>query len=166
IIRRGFYYSTSIKELDVTHKNTLTNLITYINRTIYQKLKNDTLLIQVILKLFWCLSNNKYLIPILVEINFIQFILQWLDISITETKLYQREMIHIIRNLVQHEDGVQSLNQHQAINIINKFQNQEQIKTESELIVLGRMIWALLSTPEQIKNNQQRMNNVLDELMG
>ena len=49
-----------------------------------------------------------------------------------------------------------------AINVLKQVQNE----TEDSIInILCCMILALLSTPEQIKNDRKRMNNVLDHLL-
>jgi hypothetical protein len=54
------------------------------------------------------------------------------------------------------------LNSLGAINIIKKVQNHTE---NSEIKILCCMTLALLSTPEQIKNDRKHMNNALDQLL-
>lgn len=73
-----------------------------------------------------------------------------------------RPLISIIHNTSRHDDGINVLNSLGAISVIKKVQSRTE---NSEINILCCMILALLSTPEQIKNDRKRMNNALDQLL-
>ena len=54
------------------------------------------------------------------------------------------------------------MNSLDAISVIKKVQNETE---DSEINILSCMTLALLSTPEQIKNDRKHMNNALDQLL-
>ncbi|CAF1646945.1 unnamed protein product [Didymodactylos carnosus] len=68
-------------------------------------------------------------------------------------------LLNIIHNISRHDDGVDALNSFNAINVIKEYQSYNKDD------FLCSMILALLSTPEEIKNDRKRMNNVLDQLL-
>jgi hypothetical protein len=65
-----------------------------------------------------------------------------------------RPLISIVHNTSRHDDGINVLNSLGAISIIKKVQNWSK---DSEINILCCMILALLSTPEQIKNDRKHM---------
>ena len=74
----------------------------------------------------------------------------------------RESLINIIHNTSRHDDGINALNSLGAIDVIKKIQS---MTANSEIGMLCCMILALLSTPEQIKNDRKRMNNALDQLL-
>jgi hypothetical protein len=68
----------------------------------------------------------------------------------------------IIYNISRHDDGIKQLNVLNAAEVIKAFQS---INNHIELNIKCCMTLALLSTPEQIKKDRKRMNNVLDTLL-
>ncbi len=71
-------------------------------------------------------------------------------------------LISIIYNISRHDDGIKKLNALNAADVIKIFQDRDEY---IELNTKCCMTLALLSTPEQIKNDHKRMNNVLDTLL-
>lgn len=71
-------------------------------------------------------------------------------------------IISIINNISRHDDGIKQLNALNAVDIIKVFQSQTE---NHKLNTKCCMTLALLSTPEQIKNDRKRMNSVLDTLL-
>ncbi|CAF4257155.1 unnamed protein product, partial [Adineta steineri] len=70
--------------------------------------------------------------------------------------------VGVIYNISRHENGIQVLNSLDTTNKLKEFQKHHQ---NSDISVLCMMTMALLSTPEQIKNDRRRMNNILDQLL-
>ena len=68
----------------------------------------------------------------------------------------------MIYNISRHDDGVEVLNSLDTTKRVKEVQKRNQ---DSATNIICSMITALLSTPEQIKNERQRMNNILDQLL-
>ncbi|CAF2143870.1 unnamed protein product [Rotaria magnacalcarata] len=75
-------------------------------------------------------------------------------------------LIYIIYNISRHDDGIIDLNSHQAADLMKKWQKDSCFECQNNLKTLCQMTVALLSTPDQIKNDRKRINTVLDELLG
>ena len=73
-----------------------------------------------------------------------------------------KRLINITVNISRHDDGIDALNSLNAISIVQQIQSRVQ---DSKVNILCCMSLALLSTPEQIKNDRRRMNNALDQLL-
>jgi hypothetical protein len=71
-------------------------------------------------------------------------------------------LINIIYNISRHDDGIKQLNTLQAISLVKVFQSNNE---DTVLSTSCCMILALLSTPEEIKNDRKCMENVLDALL-
>ncbi|CAF3273591.1 unnamed protein product [Rotaria sp. Silwood2] len=84
-------------------------------------------------------------------------------------KIYAvRPLISIIHNISRHDDGISRLNSFDALNLIKKFKNDifdTYSSLKDEIIILSSMTLALLSTPEEIKKDRKRMNDILDQLL-
>ncbi len=72
------------------------------------------------------------------------------------------QLITIIYCISRHDDGVKQLNALNAIDLIEAFQSLEK---GGALGTKCWMILALLLTPEQIKNDSKRVNNIIDVLI-
>ncbi|CAM4775638.1 unnamed protein product [Rotaria magnacalcarata] len=124
-------------------------------------------------------ADRTILIPNLIEINCVENILQWLT-KLLEYKgqkpdCFQAQkdkrqaatpLIYIIYNISRHDDGIIDLNSHQAADLMKKWQKDSCFECQNNLKTLCQMTVALLSTPDQIKNDRKRINTVLDELLG
>jgi hypothetical protein len=68
----------------------------------------------------------------------------------------------VIYNISRHDDGIQVLN---FLDTTNKIKEVQTHNKDPTVNIVCSMILALLSTPEQIKNDRKRMNNILDQLL-
>ena len=75
-----------------------------------------------ILSFFWNLSDRTVLIPILIECDLPEHVLNWLFQSSVMIENSQRPFISIIHNIARHDNGADQLNQFNAIQFIQSYQ--------------------------------------------
>ncbi|CAM4887948.1 unnamed protein product [Rotaria socialis] len=129
--------------------------------------------------IFFCnYADKTILIPNLIEINCVENISQWL------TKLLEYEgqkpdcfqaqknkrqaatpLIYTMYNISRHDDGIIDLNSHQAADLMTKWHQDSCFECPNNVKIHCQMTLALLSTPDQIKNDRKRINHVLDILL-
>lgn len=135
-------------------------LINYTEKRIEQHSES---LIERILTFFWSISDRTCFVPLLIEIGLSKNIVHWLSSSITRTiSKYWMALISIIHNLSRHDEGVDTLNKYETIEIIKYFQYKY---INEEISLLISMILAQLSSPKQHKRDKKIMNNVLNQLL-
>jgi hypothetical protein len=71
-------------------------------------------------------------------------------------------IVGVIYNISRHDNGIQVLN---SLNTTDRIKEVQTHSTDPEINIICSMIIALLSTPDQIKNDRKRMNNILDQLL-
>lgn len=121
-------------------------------------------LMMSILNFFWILSDRPLCVPWLLEKNLTSLFLS----TITTRKYdidYVESMINILHNICRHDDGVEELNLFNALSTLNNLQLSPDADSNEQLKLILSMTIALISTPEQIKKNSYRMNQVLDKLL-
>ncbi|CAF1254727.1 unnamed protein product [Didymodactylos carnosus] len=116
------------------------------------------------LELIWNLTDETILIPKFTQTGYPQAVLKWVRIENLTSKLYI-SLLNIIHNLARHDDGADELSRYDGINILKMLQTKSIVQTDNEMSLLCSMSLALISTPEQIKNNNQFMNKILDQLL-
>ncbi len=117
-----------------------------------------------ILSLFWNLAYCTVVVPWLLDIGLIKNILEWLKITRISSSTIHR-IISIIHNITRHEDGVDEFKKFDGFLIVKSFQviRVNDIKTETNLVLL--MTTVFLSTPEQIRLDNKRINKTLNQLL-
>jgi hypothetical protein len=71
-------------------------------------------------------------------------------------------VVGTIYNISRHDNGIQVLN---SLDTTDRIKEVQTHNTDPEISIICSMIIALLSTPDQIKNDRKRMNNILDQLL-
>ncbi|CAF0830387.1 unnamed protein product [Adineta steineri] len=107
-------------------------------------------------------SNKTVLVPCLIKTDYPRVLLTWLNVISKELSRDAGPLVGVIYNISRHDNGVQVLNSLDTTNKLREFQKHHQ---NSDINILCMMTMALLSTPEQIKNDRRRMNNILDQLL-
>lgn len=74
----------------------------------------------------------------------------------------QEQIIITIYNISRHDDGAKHLNTLNASEIIRRFQNNDHDNNTTNNACIMALV--LLSTPEQIKNDDKYMDHILDAL--
>ncbi|CAF1586768.1 unnamed protein product [Rotaria sp. Silwood1] len=117
-----------------------------------------------ILSLMWNTTDRTILVPILLKCDLARKVVGWLSQSAKLTDSGRRPLISIVYNLARHDDGADELNKYGAIDMIKKFKNIKPEKKDTRIFTAS-MALALLSTPEELKQNKKGMNTVLDQLL-
>lgn len=140
-------------------ENELRSLST--NSSIEESLSEQT---DYTLDLFWNLSDQTIIVPWLLDVNMAEKGLEWLKIpNLSQDVLYK--VFHIIHNLSRHDEGAERLEKLNALQVIREFQNNPTVRTDDGITLLLSMIMALLSTPDQIRSDNKRMNKILNQLL-
>jgi hypothetical protein len=124
----------------------------------------DNQTMKLILSFLWNLSDRTVIVKWLLDIDFVKIILNCLktvDLS-TETT---RNIIGIIYNISRHDDGADELNKFDALRILKDTLNADAIKSDADHDLTLSMTVALLSTSEQIRSDNKRMNRILNQLL-
>ncbi|UJR07258.1 hypothetical protein I4U23_011546 [Adineta vaga] len=107
-------------------------------------------------------SNKTILVPCLIQTNYPESLLKWLKLISKEQLSDVERLVGTIYNISRHDNGVQVLN---SLNTTNQLKDFLVNHPDIELKIMCAMTTALLSTPEQIKTDRKRMNNILDQLL-
>ncbi|CAF2778304.1 unnamed protein product [Rotaria sp. Silwood2] len=108
-------------------------------------------------------SNKTVLVPYLIKTDYPRTLLKWLSSISNEGRSdHVGHVVGVIYNISRHDDGIQVLN---SLDTTNKIKEVQMHNKDPEINIMCSMIMALLSTPEQIKNDRKRMNNILDQLL-
>jgi len=120
-----------------------------------------------IISLIWNLSDRTILVPMLVNAGYASSLVQW--IKCREMKFRDDKLdapIHILHNIARHDKGIDELNAHNALEVI------EEIKLEStvcnnvdDMVVHIAMIRALLSDINQIKLDTAKYSNEVVQML-
>ncbi|CAF1438264.1 unnamed protein product [Adineta ricciae] len=117
-----------------------------------------------ILTFLWNLTDRIILIPILLRTNLAENTLKWIQQSDSLTEKSRRAFPSILQNIARHDQGAEKLNQFDAIEILKAYQQKNLEKSGSRKLLISMTI-ALLSTPEQLKDNKKGMNVALNQLL-
>jgi hypothetical protein len=117
-----------------------------------------------ILSFFLNISDRTVLVPWLLGIGLVKSMLECLKVKALPLSIVKK-LSHIIHNISRHEDGADELNKFNGLLILNDFQSRDaQILDDNSSLTISMAI-ALLSTPEQIRSDNKRMNKVLNQLL-
>ncbi|CAF3809620.1 unnamed protein product [Rotaria socialis] len=116
-----------------------------------------------ILSVLWNLLDRTVFVPTFLKCDLPKKVVLWLAQARMLLVESRQPLIHIALNISWHDEGADELNKYRAIAVIKQYQ-KKYIEDDSRLIVFG-MVLALLSTPEQLKNDAKDMKIVLDKLL-
>ncbi|CAM4762838.1 unnamed protein product [Rotaria magnacalcarata] len=117
-----------------------------------------------ILSLLWNLADRTVLVPKILKCGLSKRIVSWLGQASMINDTGRRPFISIAHNISRHDDGADELNQLGAIQIIKQYQNIKTGTVDSHNLI-AIMTLALLSTPDQIKQDKKGMNAALNQLL-
>jgi len=129
-----------------------------------QPIAYDNQTIEDTLSFLWNLADRTIVVQWFLGIDFVKVMLECLkrvDLS-SETA---RKIIGIIYNISRHDDGADELNQFDGPHILRDILNTDAIKADADNDLTLSMATALLSTSEQIRSDNKRMNKILNQLL-
>lgn len=116
-----------------------------------------------ILKFIWNLSDQSVVVPSLLRAGLGESIMEWwVNPKLTSSE--RRPMVSIIHNLSRHDEGADELNEHSALEILKRWQ-QEDSAGQWKVSLLMTMSLAHLSSPDQIKADPTGTKSILDQLL-
>ncbi|CAF3993925.1 unnamed protein product [Rotaria sordida] len=172
----NYIYSTSGNI--VFKKNDLQNLVSnmrllieYVDKNKQNSNETYIPIINSILIVFWTLADKTILVPTIIETKCPNYVLKWISMQDLSLDI-QRICMHILYNIARHDQGAETLNNANGINILKEFQQRvlqpnkdNNIELYRELRLFYCMTLSLLTEP---KENQEDLNNlrqILDQLM-
>lgn len=129
-----------------------------------QPIADDDQTMEYTLSFLWNLADRTIVMPWFLGIDFVKAMLECLkrvDLS-SETA---RKIIGIIYNISRHDDGADELNKLDGPHILRDILNTDAIKSDADNDLTLSMATALLSTSEQIRSDNKRMNKILNQLL-
>jgi len=117
-----------------------------------------------ILSFFWNLAYSTIIVSWLLGIGLIKSILECLKIAKLSSQTAHK-IIAIIHNISRHDDGADELRKFDGLSIIKGFQTIRMNDFNDQINLILSMTIALLSTPEQIRLDNKRMNKILNQLL-
>ncbi|CAF4907773.1 unnamed protein product [Rotaria sp. Silwood1] len=143
------------------HEHVLQSVLNYAN-TFFES-SNYSYLTIGMLGVLVNYSNKTVLVPCLIKTEYPRALLKWLrSVSNQDQSDYVKYVVGVIYNISRHDNGIQVLN---SLNTTDRIKEVQTYNKDPEINIICSMIMALLSTPEQIKNDRKRMNNILDQLL-
>jgi hypothetical protein len=114
-----------------------------------------------IISLIWNLSDRTILVPILLNAGYANSVVQW--IKNRENKFRDDKIdapIHILHNISRHDDGIDRLNTHDALKVIEEIKIESNIYDDADDMTIHiAMIRALLTDINQIKFDSMKYSN-------
>lgn len=125
--------------------------------------KNRSTLHERTLLFLWHLSDHTVVIPSLLRAGYGKCVIEWLNCPTLPDDI-RRPIVSIVHNIARHDEGADELNRYRAIDTINQMQQLDTVH-KSEMLLLNTMALALLSTPNQIKEDPTGTKCILDQLL-
>jgi hypothetical protein len=114
-----------------------------------------------IISLIWNLSDRTILVPILLNAGYANSVVQW--IKNRENKFRDDKIdapIHILHNISRHDDGIDRLNTHDALKVVEEIKIESNIYDDADDMTIHiAMIRALLTDINQIKFDSMKYSN-------
>jgi hypothetical protein len=98
------------------------------------------------------------------DTGFTETMLECLKIADLSSKT-ARKLIGIVHNISRHDDGADELRKFAGLSIIKNFQSMHKDDCVDEANLVASMAIALLSTTEEMRSDNKRMNRILNQLM-
>ena len=117
--------------------------------------------------LVWNLADRTNLVPILLQTGYAESVIKWVEQRKTKfPKQNGQAPIHILHNLLRHDDGIDKFNELNTKAIVGELETDPDLCAD-DLIIYVTMIRALLSDYEQIKAETDRYpSEHVDTLVG
>jgi hypothetical protein len=131
---------------------------------IEQPIDYDHQTIEDILLLLWNLTDRTIVVRWMLDTGFVETMLECLKIADLSSKT-ARKLIGIVHNISRHDDGVDELKKFDGLSIIKNFQSMHTDDCVDEANLVASMAIALLSTAEEIRSDNKRMNRILNQLL-
>jgi hypothetical protein len=131
---------------------------------IKQPVVHDKQTTDLILSLLWDLSDRTLLVPWLLSIGLVKTMLECLKITDTSSEI-ALQIINIIFNISRHDDGADELKKFDGLIILKNIQSNKAENLDHYSGLVTSMAIALLSTAEQIRSDNKRMNRILNQLL-
>jgi hypothetical protein len=119
---------------------------------------------EFILSFLWNLVDRTIILPWLLGIGLSKSMLKCLKITNLSSETV-RSIIPIIHNIARHDDGAEELRKLDGLSIIKDFRTFLVYDLDDQTNLVLSMAIALLSTSEQIRSDNKRMNKILNQLL-
>lgn len=113
----------------------------------------------------WNLTDQTMIIPSLVRAGLPESLVRWLSRAHELSTDICDNLVNIAHNIARHDEGNDALNQYNALKILKRVQTATGIKNSEDGTLTAAMTLALLSTPEQIRNDPTNWKDILDQLL-
>jgi len=119
-----------------------------------------------ILLFLWNLTDQTIVIPSLVRAGLPENLVRWLSRAHELSTDICDQLVNIAHNIARHDEGNDALNQYNALKILKRAQTAPGVKNSEDGLLTAAMALALLSTPEQIiQNDPTDWKDILDQLL-
>ncbi|UJR31507.1 hypothetical protein I4U23_018996 [Adineta vaga] len=119
------------------------------------------------LSLIWNLSDRTILVPILLKAEYGKSVIEWIEIR--QTKFREDKIdapIHILHNLVRHDDGIKQFNDLNALEVIEHIKFEPSTSDDEIDITLHLgIIRALLTDLDLIKQDSTKYSHKLVNML-
>lgn len=126
--------------------------------------EDDQQTTETILSFFWNLSDRIIMIQWLFNIDFVAEILDCLKIIDFSSGLLVH-CISMIHNVARHDSGADELQRLDGLATLKEVQSKYTDELDADDYLVISMAIALLSTSEQIRSDNKRMNEILNQLL-
>jgi len=141
-------------------------LLVAMREHIDQDSKHDNLT-DGIISLIWNLSDRTILVPLLLNAGYANSVVQW--IKNRKNKFRDDKLdapIHILHNISRHDDGIDQLNTHDALRVIEDIEIESNIYDDADDMTMHiAMIRALLTDINQIKFDSMKYSNKIVNML-
>jgi uncharacterized protein involved in tolerance to divalent cations len=120
-----------------------------------------------IISLIWNLSDRTILVPLLLNAGYASSVIQW--IKNREMKFRDDKVdapIHILHNISRHDDGIDQLNTHNALKVIEEIKIEPNVGDDTDDMTIHiAMIRALLTDINEIKFDSTKYSNKIVNML-
>ncbi|CAF1322931.1 unnamed protein product, partial [Rotaria sordida] len=117
-----------------------------------------------IFSFFWNLADKTVMVPLFLNIGLTKAILHCFKAKNLSTETF-RQLINVIHNISRHDNGADELNKLNSLPMLKDMQSKYgSLWVEQENLLISMTI-VLLSTPQQIREDNKRVHKILDLLL-
>jgi len=129
-----------------------------------EPITHDYQTIECILSFLWSLTDRTIIVPWLLDIGFVTTMLECLKIADLSSNRADN-VIGFIYNISRHDDGADELRKFDVLLMLKDIQSNGAEELDADKHLTISMAIALLSTSEQIRSDNKRMNKILNQLL-
>jgi hypothetical protein len=129
-----------------------------------QPITHDYETIECISAFLWSLTDRTIIVPWFLDIGFVKTMLECLKIADLSSNQADN-IIGFIYNISRHDDGADELRKFDGLLMLKNIQSNDADKLDADKGLTISMAIALLSTSEQIRSDNKRMNKILNQLL-